>query len=327
LALARDYAAKGLLELATAEIGRSRARGADAAGVAALLGEIHGRRGLHGEALEQFRVARAARPDDWRAALGEVRALVALDRGAEAAPLAEALARLRPGDPEVLAALARARLAADDAEGALLSVRDALAVAPGQPDLYQLQAVICVRLGDTDAALEACQLALRVDSGLVQVWLELARLEERRDNWTAAHAAYGRALDLLPTFTPAALGRADLARRTESPKAAIGMLVELLTEDPYEFDALLLLGRALLDDGRPRQALEAFDRILRFVAEHPEALFYRGVALARERQFNDAVSAWDQVVQLAPGAELATAARSRARSARDLQHILAAGGH
>lgn len=326
LALARDYAAKGLLELAAAEIGRSRARGADAASAAALLGEIHGRRGLHGEALEQFQAARAARPDDWRAALGEIRALVALDRGAEAAPLAESLARSRPGDPEVLAALARARLAAGDAAGALLKVRDALAAAPGQPDLYQLQAVICSQLGDTDAALEACQLALQVDSGLVQVWFELARLEERRENWSAASAAYSRALDLLPTYTPAALGLADLLRRTESPKAAVAMLVELLTADPYEFDALLLLGRALLDDGRPRQALEAFDRIIRFLADHGEALFYRGVALARERQFSDAVSAWDQVVQLAPGAEIATAARSRARSARDLQHILATGG-
>jgi tetratricopeptide (TPR) repeat protein len=326
LALARDYAAKGLLELATAEAGRARGRGADAASVAGLLGEIHARRGLHGEALEAFRVAREARDDDWRAGLGEIRALVALDRGAEAVPLAEALAGRRGDNAEVLATLARARLAAGQVQPALLAVRDALAVAPGQPDLYQLQAIICAQLGDVEAALDACQLALRVDAGLVQVWLELARLEERRENWTAANAAYGRALDLLPTFVSAALGRADLARRTESPKAAIALLVELLSADPYEFEALLLLGRALLDDGRAAQALEAFDRILRFVPQHAEALFYRGVALARERQFADAVGAWDQVVQLAPGAELATAARSRARSARDLQHILAAGG-
>jgi tetratricopeptide (TPR) repeat protein len=324
LSLARDYAAKGLLELATAEAGRARARGADPSRVAGLLGEIHARRGLHGEALEQFRIAREARDDDWRAALGEIRALVALERGADAVALAEALAATQGSNSEVLAALARARLAAGQVQPALLAVREALAVAPGQPDLYQLQAIICAQLGDIEAALDACQLALRVDAGLVQVWLELARLEERRENWTAASAAYGRALDLLPTFVAAALGRADLVRRTESPRAAIVLLVDLLSADPYEFDALLLLGRALLDDGRARQALEAFDRILRFVPQHPEAHFYRGVALARERQFTQAVTAWDQVVQLAPGAELATAARSRARSARDLQHILAA---
>jgi tetratricopeptide (TPR) repeat protein len=327
LSLARDYAAKGLLELATAEAGRARARGAEAASVAGLLGEIHAQRGLHGEALEQFRAAREARSDDWCSALGEIRALVALERGAEAVVLAEALVATQRDNADVQAALARARLAAGRVQPALLAVRDALALAPGQPELYQLQAIICAQLGDIDAALDACQLALRVDAGLVQVWLELARLEERRENWTAANAAYGRALDLLPTFIAAALGRADLARRTESPKAAIALLVDLLNADPYEFEALLLLGRALLDDGRAAQALEAFDRILRFLPQHAEALFYRGVALARERQFADAVGAWDQVVQLAPGAELATAARSRARSARDLQHILAAGGH
>jgi tetratricopeptide (TPR) repeat protein len=325
-ALARDYVAKGLLELAVAEVGRARARDVQPAEAALLLGDIHARRGLHGEALEQFRLAQQSSPDDWRAALGEVRALVALQRGAEAAPLAEDLARRRPQDADVLSVLARARLAAGDASGALHSIRDALAAAPGQPDLYQLQAVICAQLGDADAALEACQLALRVDAGLVQVWYELARLEEERENWTGARAAYDRALDLLPTFTLAALGRADLARRTESPRAAVALLVDLLSADPYEFDGLLLLGKALLDDGRPARALEAFDRILRFMPEHAEALFHRGVALARERQFAAAVGAWDQVVQLAPGAELASAARSRARSARDLQHILTAGG-
>ncbi len=326
LALARDYATKGLLELANAEVGRARARGADAGAVAALLGEIHARRGLHGEALEQFRQARSVRLDDWRATLGEVRALVALGRGAEAIPVAESLARARADDGEVLTALGKARLAGDDLEGALQAVRSALAVSPGQPELYQLQAVICSQLGDVDAALDACRLALRVDAGLVQVWLELARLEEQRENWTAANAAYGRALDLLPTFTVAALGRADLARRTESPRAAVALLVDMLSADPYEFDALLLLGRALLDDGRTAQGLEAFARILRFLPEQTEALFYRGVALARERQFTAAVDAWERVVQLGPSTELATIARSRARSARDLQHILTAGG-
>lgn len=326
LALARDYAAKGLLELATAELARARARGAEPGAVAELQGELHARRGLHGEALEQFRLARAARPRDPHAALGEIRTLVALGRGTEAVPLAEALAAEHARDADVQTALARARLAADDAPRALDAVQAALAVAPAQPELYQLQAVICARLGDLSAALEACQLALQVDAGLVQVWFELGQLEERRENWTAARSAYARALELLPTFTPATLAIADLVRRTDSPRAAVHLLVDLLSAEPYDFDALQLLGRALLDDGRTGPALEAFDRVLRFQPEHPEALFYRGVALARERQFQDAVNAWDKVVHLAPGAELATAARSRARSARDLQHILAAGG-
>ena len=325
LALARDYVGKGLLELATAELGRARARGADASRAAILLGDIFARRGLHGEALERYREARTAHPEDTDALLGEVRALIALNRAEEAVPLADDLERRRPGDPEVLTARARTRLEAGDAAGALRCVRDALSVAPGRPDLYQLQAVISARLGDSAAALEACQLALRIDGGLVQVWYELGGLEEERENWAGARTAYLHALDLLPTFTAASLALADLLRRTDSPRAATDVLIGVLAADPYDFDALTLLGRALLDDGRPEQALQAFERVLRFDAEHTGALFYQGVALARERQFRQALSSWDRVVQLEPSGQLATEARSRARSARDLEHILTGG--
>ena len=77
----------------------------------------------------------------------------------------------------------------------------------------------------------------------------------------------------------------------------------LLETAPYELEALTALGRALLDDGRTTQALEAFARVLRF---------------------DQAVEAWERVVQLDPSGPYAAQARSRARSARDLQHIFAA---
>jgi cytochrome c-type biogenesis protein CcmH/NrfG len=115
-------------------------------------------------------------------------------------------------------------------------------------------------------------------------------------------------------------------RRTESPAAAIELLVPLLETDPYDLEALAALGRALLEDGRPRQAVEALERVLRFDPEHRAALFHRGAAHARERRFQDAVDDWERVIQLDPAGVLASEARSRARSARDLQHIFATAG-
>ena len=64
--------------------------------------------------------------------------------------------------------------------------------------------------------------------------------------------------------------------------------------------------------------------MLRFDPEHAGALYYQGAALARQRQFEQAVPAWERVVQLDPARPFAAQARSRARSARDLQHIFAA---
>ena len=105
--------------------------------------------------------------------------------------------------------------------------------------------------------------------------------------------------------------------------AAVNLLVTILETDPYELEALAVLGRVLLDDGRTPQALEALERVLRFDPEHRPALFHRGVARARQRRFGDAVTDWERVIQLDPAGTLATEARNRARSARDLQHIFA----
>jgi regulator of sirC expression with transglutaminase-like and TPR domain len=93
--------------------------------------------------------------------------------------------------------------------------------------------------------------------------------------------------------------------------------------EPWDLDALLLLARALLDDQRPDRAIEALDRVLKFDPDHEAALFHRGVALARIRRYGDAVRAWERVVQVEPSGPYAQAARTHARSARDLAHIFA----
>jgi tetratricopeptide (TPR) repeat protein len=324
LDLARDYIAKGLLDLASAELSRAAARGAPRAATSVLQGDIFAKRGLYGEALDRYRAARAAAPDDPDATLGEIRALVALGSAADAAPLADALASRVRGDVEVLVARARVRLAVGDALGALDCIREAQALEPGRPDLFHLQAQVSARLGDRAAAMAAFNAALQLDPSLVRVWFELGGLEEERGNWAAAAAAYERALDLLPTYGAAALALADLLRRIESPAAAIPVLVRVLEADPYELEALTALGRALLEDGRTTQAMEAFERVLRFDRDHAGALYHRGAVLARQRQFDQAVLAWERVVQIDPAGPYASQARTRARSARDLQHIFAA---
>ena len=123
----------------------------------------------------------------------------------------------------------------------------------------------------------------------------------------------------------AALALADLIRRGESPSGAVDILIEMLMTEPWDLDALLLLGRCLLDDGRPERSIEALLRLLKFDPENESARFHLGVALSRMRQYADAVHAWERVIQIDPGGAFAQAARSHARSARDLKHIFAAG--
>jgi len=325
LALARDYVSKGLMDVAAAEAVRAVQRGASRAEAAVLLGDIFAKRGLHGEALERYREARGLEPGRADARLGEVKALFALggSRAEEACGLAEELLDLTPDDVDALVAVAKGRAAGGDAAGALTALQQAQTRAPARADLHKLQGDVALRIGDKAGALDAYRAALELDAGYVQVWLDLGRLHEDKEEWNEAQRAYERALDVLPTFHEAALALADLLRRSGRVRQAVVRLAELLEQDPYDLPALLLLGRALLDDKRDAQALEAFRRALKFDPEQVEALFQHGVVLARLHRYGEAVQAWEKVTRIEPGGPFAQRARMHARTALDLQHIFA----
>ncbi len=274
--MARDYVSKGLMELATAEAIRAVQRGADRADAGVLLGDVYARRGLYGEALERFREARTLDPKRAGALLGEVKALLALNRGAEALPLTTELAAVAADDVEAFVAVARVRAATGDASGALTLLQQAQARAPARADLHKLQGDVAKSIADKQGALRAYRAALELDHGYVQVWLELGRLHEEREEWVEAQRAYEQALEALPTFHEAALALADLLRRNGRVRQAITRLADMLEQDPYDLDALLLLGRALIDDKRNDPALEAFRRALKFDPEHLGALSASG---------------------------------------------------
>jgi superkiller protein 3 len=218
-------------------------------------------------------------------------------------------------------AVAKGRAAAGDAAGALTALQQAQTRAPGRADLHKLQGDVAVKIGDKAGGLAAYRAALELDAGFVQVWLDLGRLHEAKEEWSDAQQAYERALDALPTFHEAALALADLLRRSGRVRQAVVRLAELLEQDPYDLPALLLLGRALLDDKRDDQALEAFRRALKFDPEQVEALFQLGVVLARQHRYAEAVQAWEKVTRIDPGGPFAQRARIHARTALDLQHI------
>src|SRR5205823_13766624 len=72
-----------------------------------------------------------------------------------------------------------------------LSLHDAL------PIFHKLQGDIAVKVGDKAGALAAYRSALELDRGYVQVWLDLGRLHEEKEELSEARKAYERALDAL----------------------------------------------------------------------------------------------------------------------------------
>jgi tetratricopeptide (TPR) repeat protein len=321
LALARDYVSKGLFDLAAAEAMRGIQRGADPIEATTLIADLYAKRGLHGEALERYREVRALAPDHIEARLGEVKALLALGRTPEAAEPAEQLLALAPGEVEPLVVVAQARAAQGDAAAALTALQDAQSRAPARADLHKLQGDVLSKVGDRGGALAAYRAALDLDQGFVAVWVDLGRQHELREEWTEAQRAYEHALDVLPTYHEATLALADLQRRQGRLRPAISRLADHLEQDPYDLEALILLGRTLLEDKRLTAALEAFRRVLKFDPDDVAALFHEGVVLARLRRYREAVHRWEQVTRLDPSGPYAQRARMHARTAVDLQHI------
>src|SRR5216110_3978923 len=198
------------MDVAAAEAVRAVQRGASRADAGVLLGDIFAKRGLHGEALERYREARSLEPGRADARLGEVKALFALGgpRAEEARALAEELLELTPDNVDALVAAAKGRAAGGDAAGALTALQDAQRRAPGRADLHKLQGDVALKVGDRQGALAAYAAALELDPRFVQVWLELGRLHEQKEEWEDAQRAYEQALDQLPTFHEAAMALA-----------------------------------------------------------------------------------------------------------------------
>ncbi len=320
-ALARDYLAKGLLDLASAEASRAMRRGAPTSEAAIVEGEIFMRRGLFGEALERFQLALEHDPTGRAALRGATEALVALERGAEAVVAGDRLVDVAPTWADAYAARARARRLVGVLDGARRDAEEAARHRPGDPDLLLLEGSLARAQGDLAGAFRIYSAALQLDDGLAQAWYELGVLEEQRGNRQEACAAHWHAVRLLPTHLGSTLALAWLLRRDGVVQEAIRLLVDFLLAEPMATDVLTLLGQLLLDDHRPNEAQRVFERALRYSPDHIGALFHLGVALARRREYGRAVEAWERVVDLSPTGPLAAEARRHARSAQDLAVI------
>ena len=318
---------KGLLDLAVgrAEPRRGAGRAARRA-TAVLLGDIFAKRGLYGEALERYREARAAAPDDPDATLGEIRALLALGwagrRGAARRRAGAPGARRRRGAGRPGAGAAgrgrRARRARLHPARRRRSRRDGPTSSICRPRSPPASATARPR---SPRSTRRCSSTPRWSGS----GTSSGALEEERENWAAARAAYERALDLLPTYGAAALALADLLRRTRV--AARG----------DRGAGAAARGRSLRPRGahrpRPRPARGRPHRRRRSrrssgcSASTPSTPARSTTRAPRSRGSGSSSRRCRRgsgsCSSIPPGRTPAQA-RSRARSARDLQHIFAA---
>ena len=226
---------------------------------ALLTAHIFLRQGLDGEALERFDAAHARlEGQDWtadhaRALAGRARALLRLGRLPDAREAAEEVRGHESDHLENLQVLGEVLVLQGEADEAVRVFSRACELSPRDPALLRHLGRAAVAAGRLDDAERALRRAVGIDPDFVAARVELGRLLLNAGRVDEAVEECRAALDVLPTYSEAAFLLALAHRRAGRFGESIGALVDLLAGDPYHFEALVLLGQVLADDGRKRR--------------------------------------------------------------------------
>lgn len=262
--------------------------------------------GDHVEAARLYDDAAAADPESvvvWLSAADARAELEQWDAAVERARRARALAPRSARVADRLGALLVAAGRVDEAAALYAELADAQ---PTSGEAMAGQAAIAERQGDDAAAIEAWQVAVERDGQRAAWWLRLGQARER----VGRHAAAAEALDRAATLDPAlerldartlllALegGEIEVARRVAErlagdargpgagsvaiatlmlrrgdKVAATEELEWVLSGHPEHPAARLMLGKLLLDVGRPAEARKQLERVAPGTRERADAL-------------------------------------------------------
>ena len=272
--LARDFITKGLYDRAQGEIARVLARGGDKIVGLVLAGDGFAAQGLHGEALERYRRALDIEATNPFAGQGTARSLLALGRAEEARPYAEALVEAGSTDVNLLLLAAEARVASLDKPGAR-EILVALQRSEGRnANVLKRVGDLYAALGDSNEAIGAYRSSLAIDERQVETRVALGRLLAKAGDDTGAIRELESVLVTAPNHDAAVVELVGPYRRTGRSRSALPRVVALVRRDVYHFAALIALGEILIDLAREIDALNAFERVLRFDPNHSEALRY-----------------------------------------------------
>lgn len=221
------------------------------------------------EALADLRVARALSPGDPRVILGRAEVLHALGRGSEALRELDALARdAQP--PYAFAAYAlRARLLADAGRRvqAISAYDAALRIRPDL-DLYLAEGRLLVTMARLSSAAAIYRGGIVALGGAAVLREALARLEISRRRFSAALVEVNALMDqsrfdgawfLLRAEVHAAAGRREAAH--DDRERALLEALQLAARRSVP-TARILVARALIDLGRPSEAIPVLEEVM-----------------------------------------------------------------
>lgn len=221
---------------------------------------------------------------DYRPALAEYRAALALDPAFTIARANAARALRQLGDP-VASRAEYDRIAAET---------------PNLPAVLEGYAELAIAAGQPDEGIDYLEQAATADPTSAHYFSRIGAVEQARGNQDAAIAAFERALAIDPAY-PLALNPMFTARlaRGDFPGGE-ALLRRAAAYDPQSPEVQALHGAALVFMGDQPRALEAFERALLVRPDDVDLLYQSANILQNLDRHADAIARLDRAIALAP---------------------------
>ncbi|NIV18707.1 MAG: tetratricopeptide repeat protein [Woeseiaceae bacterium] len=204
-------------------------------------------------------------------------------------------------DPDARLDLALMLMSANRDEDALGQVEQVLLEQSGRFDALRLRAIINFRLNNLDLAHDDFQMILASGRYTMDANYYLARIADIRSDLDMAIQLYSRVES--GQFVIASQRRASalLAFRKDSPDQALDRLDEFADDHPgFAVDMALTKAQLLTSLDRFDDALSAYDRVLEFRPDDEYVALGRAELILRMGRIDDAVSAYRQAVRQWP---------------------------
>jgi tetratricopeptide (TPR) repeat protein len=181
-----------------------------------------------------------------------------------------------------------AMLAAGQAEAALHTLAEALAIKPNDASLCNLLGLAAIELERPDQAEAAWQQALQLNPDFAEPHFNLGVLYHRDGRHADAQAHYGEALRLQPDSLAVRQNLANLLAATDRLDDAEALYREILRLMPEHADSHFNLALLLRQRGQDDAALAAFREAAWLDPASPEAPCWVGLLLAERREWDAA---------------------------------------
>ncbi len=219
-------------------------------------------------------------------------------RLSESIELLQVAAQVNPSNVEILHDLGLAYWLGKDAERALSSWRQCLALNPQFAQAHMLMGVAFGELGQLDLAIDSYQKALAVRPDFPEVCYNLGNLFVSQGNRGEGISYLRRAIELKPDYLDAYLNLGNAL--SDNTPEVIACLQKALQICPEFAAAHLNLGNAYSAVGRLGDAFTGLTRALEIRPDFPEAHNSMGLVLRAQGKLREALESFCRAVELKP---------------------------